>query len=152
MDNSYSGSSGLGALGLIPILIIIAFVVFIYAAMWKVFTKAGKPGWAAIIPIYNAIVLLEIVGKPTWWFLLFLIPCVNYVFIIWTFNLLSKSFGKSEGFTVGLILLSFIFIPILGFGDAVYLGPSAKEAQAGNQFGSGDYQKPFDNTPPPPQV
>jgi hypothetical protein len=149
MDNSYSSSGGLAALGLIPILIMIAFAVFIYAAMWKIYTKAGKPGWAALIPIYNVIVLLEIVGKPVWWFLLFLVPCVNFVFIIWTYNLLAKSFGKSEGFTVGLILLGIVFFPILGFGDAVYLGPSAKEAQV-NRFGAGDYQKPFDNTPPPP--
>jgi hypothetical protein len=115
--------------------------------MWKMFVKAGKPGWAAIIPIYNTIVLIEIVGKPIWWFLLFLVPCVNFVFIIWTYNLLSKSFGKSEGFTVGLLLLNPIFVCILGFGDAVYLGPSAAEANAGNRFGSGDYQKPFDETP-----
>src|SRR6185437_4476745 len=91
-------------------LIIIAVVL---AGTWKVYTKAGKPGWACLIPIYNIIVLLEIVGKPIWWFLLFLIPCVNFVFIIWTYNLLSKSFGKSEGFTVGLILLGPIFMCIL---------------------------------------
>jgi hypothetical protein len=140
-------------LGLIPILIIAAFGIFMIAAMWKVYTKAGKPGWAAIIPIYNTIVLLEIIGKPIWWFLLLLVPCVNIVFMVWMYNLLSKSFGKSEGFTVGIILLPFIFIPILGFGDAAYLGPSAKEAQAANRFGAGDYQKPFDNTtPPPPQA
>jgi hypothetical protein len=147
--SSYSSSGGFAALGLIPILIIIAFAVFIYAAMWKIYTKAGKPGWAALIPIYNVIVLLEIVGKPVWWFLLFLVPCVNIVFLVWTYNLLSKSFGKSEGFTVGLLLLGIVFFPILGFGDAVYLGPSAKEAQV-NRFGAGDYNRPFDNTPPPP--
>jgi Family of unknown function (DUF5684) len=127
---------------------------FVLAAIggWKVFEKAGKPGWAAIIPIYNYIVLCEIVGKPVWWFLLFFVPCINFVFIIWVYNLLAKSFGKSEGFTVGLFLLNPIFVMILGFGDAVYLGPSAKEANAANRFGSGDYQKPFDNTPPPPQA
>ncbi|MDN5287298.1 MAG: hypothetical protein JWR38_3572 [Mucilaginibacter sp.] len=117
------------------------------AGVWKVYTKAGKPGWAAIIPIYNFIVLLEIVGKPVWWFLLLLIPCVNIVFLVWIYNLLSKSFGKSEGFTVGLLLLNPIFMLILGYGDAVYLGPSAAEANAGNLFGSTDYQKPFDNDP-----
>jgi hypothetical protein len=131
------------------IVIYLAIIVVCIAAMWKVFTKAGKPGWACIIPIYNTIVMLEIVGKPLWWFLLLLIPCVNIVFFIWMYNLLSKSFGKSEGFTVGLILLAPIFICILGFGDAVYLGPSAKEANAANRFGAGDYQKPFDNNPQP---
>ena len=105
------------------ILIILAVVVFIIAAMWKIFEKAGQPGWAAIVPIYNCYVLLKIVGKPGWWLLLFLIPIVNYVFIILTYNMLSKSFGKEEGFTVGLVLLGIVFFPILGFGDAKYLGP-----------------------------
>lgn len=127
------------------IIVYLLILIVCVAGMWKVFTKAGKPGWACIIPIYNLIVILEIVGKPVWWFLLFLIPCVNFVFIIWTYNLLSKSFGKSEGFTVGLVLLGPIFMCILGFGDAVYLGPSAAEANAANRFGANDYQKPSDN-------
>jgi hypothetical protein len=149
MDNSYSSSGGFAALGLIPIIIILIIVVILIAAMWKVFTKAGKPGWAAIIPIYNYVVMCEIVGKPTWWCLLMICPCINFIFLIWVYNLLCKSFGKSEGFTVGLILLPIIFLPILGFGDATYIGPTAKEAMADNRFGAGDYQKPFDNTPPP---
>ena len=125
-------------------LVIIAVALISLAGMWKVFTKAGKPGWAAIIPIYNYIVLCEIVGKPIWWFLLMLFPCTSLIFLIWVYNLVAKSFGKSEGFTVGLVILGPIFWPILGFGDAVYLGPSAKEANMDNRFGSGDYQKPFD--------
>lgn len=104
-------------------LLLFGLVIFLIASMWKVFEKAGQPGWACIIPIYNIIVLLKIVGKPTWWVLLFFIPVVNYVFIIWTYNMLSKSFGKDEGFTVGLILLGVVFLPILGFGDARYIGP-----------------------------
>jgi len=131
-----------------PMGLIIFYVLILVlniVGMWKVFEKAGKPGWAAIIPIYNVIVLLEIVGKPVWWFLLIIFPCTTFIFLIWTYNLLSKSFGKSEGFTVGLVLLNPIFMCILAFGDAVYLGPSAKEAQAANRFGAGDYQKPFDS-------
>jgi hypothetical protein len=125
---------------LIPILIISIISI---VGQWKVYAKAGQPGWACIIPIYNIIVLLQIVGKPIWWIFLFLIPCVNIVFVIWTINLLSKSFGQSEGFTVGLILLPFIFYPILGFGNYKYLGPVAAEAQGFNS------QNPFNN---PPQV
>jgi hypothetical protein len=121
------------------IVIILAVVVFIIAAMWKIFEKAGQPGWAAIVPIYNMYVLLKIVGKPGWWLILFLIPIVNYVFIIWTYNMLSKSFGKEEGFTVGLVLLGIVFFPILGFGDAKYLGPygdkAAFDAQNLKDFG-----------------
>lgn len=102
----------------------LALIVLIVAANWKIYQKAGKPGWASIIPIYNIIVLLEIVGKPIWWIFLFLIPLVNIIFGVWVTNLLSKSFGKDEGFTVGLILLGIVFYPILGFGDAKYQGPA----------------------------
>jgi hypothetical protein len=112
----------------ILIILALGLAVFLVASMWTIFTKAGQPGWAAIIPIYNFIILLKIVGKPTWWLLLFLIPVVNYVFIIWTYNMLSKSFGKDEGFTAGLVLLGIVFFPILAFGDAKYLGPFGDQA------------------------
>ena len=108
---------------LAPVFIIAIIVI---AARWRVYQKAGKPGWASIIPIYHLIVLLEIVGKPIWWIFLMLIPVVNIVFTIWIINLLSKSFGKNEGFTVGLLLLGFVFYPILGFGNAEYQGPAGK--------------------------
>ena len=110
-------------MAIIPLLFALAFVVFIIASLWKIYEKAGEEGWKCIIPIYNIIVLLKIVGKPWWWLFLMLIPIVNYVFLIWTWNMLSKSFGKDEGFTVGLVLLGFIFLPILAFGDARYIGP-----------------------------
>jgi hypothetical protein len=100
-----------------------AFYIYVY---WRIFEKAGKPGWAAIIPIYNTIILLEIVGKPLWWIILFLIPGVNIIFGIWVTNLLSLSFGKDTGFTIGLLLLSPIFYPILAFSNAEYKGPAAK--------------------------
>ena len=99
------------------------FGIFLIAAQWKIYTKAGQPGWACIIPIYNFYILLKIVGKPWWWLLLMLIPFVNLIYAIWTVNMLSKSFGKDEGFTVGLLLLGIIFYPILGFGSAKYQGP-----------------------------
>jgi hypothetical protein len=116
-------------LGIVGVIIYLGIVVLMIASLWKIFVKAGKPGWAAIIPIYNIIVLLEIVGKPVWWIILFMIPFINIIFLIWTVNLLSKSFGKDEGFTIGLILLGIVFYPILGFGSAQYKGPAAKEAQ-----------------------
>jgi hypothetical protein len=112
----------------------LAITVITYAGLWKMFVKAGKPGWAAIIPIYNSIVMIEIVGKPVIWILWLLIPCVNIVFGIWLLNLLSKSFGKSEGYTVGMIVLPMVFFPLLGFGDAKYVGPSAAEAQNRQDF------------------
>jgi hypothetical protein len=107
-------------------LLYVLVLVLCIVAMWKIFVKAGKPGWACIIPIYNIIVLLEIVGKPWWWLLLMLIPGVNIVLAIWMLNLLSKSFGKEVGFTIGLFFLSFIFLPILGFGESKYQGPAGK--------------------------
>jgi uncharacterized membrane protein YhaH (DUF805 family) len=118
----------MAVLGILFFLIFLAIFVFLIAAMWKIFEKAGQPGWAAIVPIYNSYILLKIVGKPGWWLLLFLIPFVNIVFAVWTYNMLSKSFGKEEGFTVGLLLLSIVFFPILGFGDAKYLGPYGDKA------------------------
>lgn len=108
-----------------PVFIIcwLAFTLFIIAAYWKVFTKAGQPGWAAIIPIYNIYIMTKIAGKPGIWTLLCLIPVVNIIFVIWLYNMISKSFGDDEGFTVGLFLLGIIFWPILGFGSSKYLGP-----------------------------
>jgi len=101
---------------------ILAIIMLI--AEWRFYEKADKPGWAAIIPIYNLIVLLEIIGKPWWWLLMFLIPGVNFIFVIWMLNLLSKSYGYGVGFTLGLIFLNPIFILILGFGKAEYKGPA----------------------------
>jgi len=94
-------------------------------AMWKLFVKAGQPGWASIIPIYNWYILLKIVGRPGWWLILMFIPFVNFVFIILLLIDLARSFGKGGGFAAGLILLAPIFIVILGLGDARYVGPAA---------------------------
>jgi hypothetical protein len=102
---------------------VLSLAILMIVAGWKVFVKAGKPGWASIIPIYNTIVLLEIVGKPLWWIILLIIPIVNVIFAIWILNLLAKSFGQTEGFTVGMIYFPFIFFPILGFGSSEYHGP-----------------------------
>ena len=105
------------------VIIYLAILVLMIAALWKIFTKAKKPGWAAIIPIYNIIVLLEIIGRPLWWFILLLIPIVNIIIFIIVLHGLSKSFGQGVGYTLGLLFLGIIFFPLLGFGDAKYLGP-----------------------------
>jgi hypothetical protein len=120
----YGGDSGAGAiagiLGAGFALIWLAVAVLMVAACWKIFTKAGEPGWAAIVPIYNLVVLLKIVDKPLWWLILFLIPFVNFVAAILVTVALAEKFGKGVGFAVGMIVLPFVFYPILGFGDARY--------------------------------
>lgn len=112
--------SGGGAGGAIMMFVWLAVVVGVIAGFWKTFEKAGKPGWAAIIPIYNVIVLLEIAGKPIWWIVLMIIPVVNLIVSILVSIEVAKNFGKGVGFGLGLAFLGFIFYPILGFGDARY--------------------------------
>jgi len=99
-----------------------AVIILLIAAIWKVFSKAGQPGWAAIIPIYNFYVMCKVAGRPGWWLLLMLIPFVNFVIAIILNVDIAKRFGKGVGFAVGMILLPFIFWPILGFGSAQYQG------------------------------
>jgi hypothetical protein len=122
---------------LILILIYLGIIIVTIAGMWKVFEKAGKPGWAAIIPIYNYIVMAEISGKPTWWGVMVLVPFANIVFAIWLINVTIKSFGKDEGYTIGALFLPFIFWPILGFSkNIVYQGPFCSP---NGQYGNNNY-------------
>jgi hypothetical protein len=121
---------GLAIFGGLFMLFWLALMVIFIASAWKVFAKAGQPGWAAIIPIYNIIVLLQIVGRPLWWLLLMFIPLVNLVIAILIYIDLAKSFGQSTGFAIGLLLLAPIFWPILGFGSARYIGPAAAPSGA----------------------
>jgi hypothetical protein len=107
-----------------PLIIILLLVVFYIIAYWKLFTKAGEPGWGAIVPIYNIYLLCKIVGRPEWWVILYFIPLVNIVISLIVSMDLAKSFGKTSGFGIGLWLLGFIFVPILGFGSAQYMGPA----------------------------
>lgn len=109
----------------IGIVIFLVLIAVLLAAQWQLFVKAGKPGWAGIIPIYNLVVLMEIIGKPVWWVIVIvLVPCVGFVFMLLACIELAKVFGKDPLFGVGIFFLSFIFVPILAFGDARYRGPS----------------------------
>jgi hypothetical protein len=91
--------------------------------MWKAFEKAGQPGWAAIIPIYNVVVMLEIAGAPLWWILFYFVPVANIVVVVIVMIKIARAFGHSEGFGIGLAFLSSIFWMILGFGESRYSGP-----------------------------
>ena len=95
------GGAAAAAGGAVGAIIGLVIAVIIIAAMWKLFTKAGEPGWAAIIPIYNFIVLLKIAGRPVW---------ID----------LARKFGKGAGYGIGLAILGFIFFPLLAFSDAQY--------------------------------
>lgn len=143
MDGAEAGGI-IALLGWMIAILILPIIVMI-AAMWKIFTKAGKPGWAAIVPIYNYIIMLEIVGKPIWWIVLMFIPLVNVVVGILILVELCKSFGKGTGFVVGMIFLGPIFLCILGFGSAQYLGPGGMGVQQG-----GYPQQPQPGYPPQP--
>jgi hypothetical protein len=119
VSEDYSSKVGLGT-G--ETLVVLAILILMIAAVWKVFTKAGQPGWAVLIPIYNAIVWLRVCGKPGWWFILLLIPVVNFIITLLASLGMAKNFGKSAAFGIGLWLLGPIFLLILAFGNAKYQG------------------------------
>ena len=121
LDMSTLGSVITQYLGFMTVIYVLLII-----AMWKIFTKAGKPGWASIVPIYNVIVIFQIIGLNPWLLLLYLIPVVNFVvaivFSIMQASRLSKAFGKGTGFALGLFFLNPIFLLMLGFGDSKYIG------------------------------
>jgi hypothetical protein len=120
--SSSASSSPLFAIALI------AMVLLSIAAMWRLFGKAGEAGWKCIVPIYGAVVMLRIVGRPWWWLVLLLVPVVNLIFgSIVCFDL-AKAFGKGAGTGLGILLLGPIFILLLAFGDARYVGNAKRPA------------------------
>ena len=121
MDYSYQYDLE-GPIAVVAIVFSLIITVFYVYCMWRLFVKAGKPGWASLIPIYNTLVQLEIVQRPWWWLLLMIVPFVNIVLVIIVIFELAKVFGKSTAFGFGLLFLAPIFIPILALGDAVYAG------------------------------
>ncbi len=114
---------------IVPIIIIsVAILILEIVSLWFLFEKAQEPGWAAIIPIYNYLIVIKVAGKPWWYLILMLIPVVNIVIYIIVLHGLSKNFGKTTAFTVGLFFLRFIFLPILGFGKSQYVGDKSNFA------------------------
>jgi hypothetical protein len=126
------------AFWVIYFVVIVAIIVVLVAGLWKVFQKAGKPGWAAIIPVYSTWVLFEIVGYPGWWSLLSLIPIVNIfpaIMSLISYFKLGKLFGKSDVYSVMLVLFPYILLPILGFGKAQFQGVT--NGTSPNDYNSG---------------
>lgn len=115
-------NSGGGALAVVLFLgMAVVFIVCI-VGIWKMFTKAGQPGWGSLIPFYNVYLLLKIAEKPGWWFVLFCIPFVNlYALVVVSINI-AKAFGKGIGFAIGLIILNVPLYAFLGFSKAQYVG------------------------------
>lgn len=139
----------------LPTILSLALCVFVLVCMWIVFRKAGKPGWAAIVPFYNLYVLFEITWGSGMRFLLLLIPIYNIILSIQTQVRLARAFGKSGGFAAGLVFLPYIFIPLLAFGKETYQGVPVKAAPyQNNPYQQGGYsQQPqqFQYAAPPQQ-
>ena len=140
---SFAASVGGSVFGGAYFVFWLAVCVLLVAAAWKLFVKAGRPGWAAIVPIYNIVVMLDIIGRPIWWVILFFIPLVDIVATIVVSLDVAKAYGKGSGFGIGLWLLPFVFYPILGFGDARYGGSVAGAGPGAMPGGFVPY------TPPP---
>ena len=121
-------ASGFAPAHIAPLVVALAVAVLEIAALWKVLTKAGRPGWGAIVPIYNVYLWLKVAGRPGWWLILYIIPIVNLIVHIVVSLDVAKSFGKGTLFGIGLWLLPAIGIPILGFGSARYAGAATLTA------------------------
>ncbi|WP_242396087.1 DUF5684 domain-containing protein [Anaeromyxobacter oryzisoli] len=109
-------------IGAIVNLVSLVVLVLMTAGLWKIFSKAGQPGWGALVPFYNLYLLLKVAGRPGWWLVLMLIPLVNLVVAIMVGIDLARAFGKGVGYGLGLTFLSPIFYPLLGFSDDPYQG------------------------------
>ena len=140
----------------LPTIISLVLCVFVLVCMWIVFRKAGKPGWAAIVPFYNLYVLFDITWGSGMRFLLLLIPIYNIILGIQTQVRLARAFGKSGGFAAGLVFLPYIFIPLLAFGNETYQGVTVKAAPYQNnpnqqgcysQQPQQPYQNPYSQQP-----
>ena len=123
MDETYALATGVLTVYMV---IVLAVCVISLVGMWKIFVKAGKPGWGAIIPFYNMYCLFEMSFGTGSLFLLCFVPCVNVVMTIVMWIKLAQAFGKGAGFGVGILLVPFIFLPMLGFGDAQFVGSAQK--------------------------
>ena len=124
-DYSSSSSGGGASIAIIGV-VGLAFLVIYIASMWRIFTKMGQPGWAGIIPILNYVIIARLSGKAWWYGLLPIVPCIGWIFVIILLFNLAEMFGQGAGFTVGLVLLPIIFLPILAFGQYQYNGPAEK--------------------------
>ncbi len=123
-----------GTAGMIAMLVWMAVIVTVIAGMWRVFSKAGQPGWGVLVPIYNVFLMCKIAQRPAWWMILLFVPVVNLIIAVILSVDIAKHFGKGTGFGVGLAFLGFIFYPVLGFSGAQYGGSPTGMAPAPQQM------------------
>lgn len=121
---SYSDESIVISVFIIIYIIILASWAFIVVCHWRIYEKAGRKGWAAVVPYYDGYTMYDIAWGEGWYFPLEMVPYANYVFMIIKLVKLAKAFGRSGGFAVGLVFLYPVFIGILAFGDNRYIGPN----------------------------
>ncbi len=129
-DLTTSGSSDAasGGIGIVVWLILLAWIVVSFAALWKIFVKMGEPGWKGIIPIYSQYIIFTKAGKPAWWVILLFVPCVNYVALWFLADSLGDLFGKGVGYKIALFLLAPIMYLVLAFSGDEYVGPNPQRA------------------------
>ena len=144
--STYAASSDVGAVAVViwlfVILIVMAVSILMIIAMWRIFTKAGKPGWASLVPIYNMVVMMQIVGRPEWQVVLMFLPFAHiYISIVLPLDL-AKSFGKTTGFGVLMIFFPAIMNPILAFGSSRYVGPVMRQQPVYGQSPQPGYYAP----------
>ena len=96
------------------------------AGAWRILAKAGRPGWLALVPVYNAVAICRVAGKPGWWVVLFVVPIVNVILCLTLGVAIANAFGKRPRFGLGLGLWPTqpVFYLLLGFGRATYVGPT----------------------------
>lgn len=124
MSNELLYNAAAASFGAAYSVIVLIWLVVALVGMWKLYVKAGKPGWASIVPFYNLYCLYEMAFGIGWLFLLTFVPVVNFFIIIIMLFKLAKAFGQGIAFGFGLLFLTPIFMLILGFGGAEYIGPN----------------------------
>ena len=125
--SSAVADDALSTIATITMVVCFGVAVLMFAGYWRMLSKAGRPGWAAIVPYYGTVKLLEISGRSGWWVLVMMVPLLGLFPAIRLPFELAQVFGRGIGFGFGLLFLSFIFAPFLGFGDAEYVGPRTRD-------------------------
>jgi hypothetical protein len=124
--NSEMGAAGAASgtgMNIVLLLLLLGVIAFMIVAMWRVFEKAGQPGWTALIPIYNTYILLKIASRPGWWLLLLFIPFVNFIVSLVVHYDVAKAFGRGMGYMLLLAFVPIIGWPLLAWGDVKYKKP-----------------------------